>query len=111
MERLRPEKNIHHFMYERHAYTGKPYNALRQALKSEVRIVWHEELHANLDPPIKPSRPLTYNILNHLEEHQYSQPFDNIFTTVDYLTQVANPESLMLADHLIAQLGYVAREL
>lgn len=98
-------------MYERHAYTGKPYNALRQALKSEVRIVWHEELHANLDPPIKPSRPLTYNILNHLEEHQYSQPFDNVFTTVDYLTQVANPESLMLADHLIAQLGYVAREL
>ena len=104
------QTNIHHFVWERHDYAGKPYNALRQALKAEVNIIWHKDLHANLDPPIKPSRPLTFNILNHLEEHAYSQPFDNVFTTVDYLTQVANPESLMLADHLIAQLGYVARE-
>jgi hypothetical protein len=102
--------NTHHFLWERHAYAGKPYNALRQALKAEVQIVWHRELHADLDEPIKPSRPLAYNILNHLEEHHYSQPFDNIFTTVDYLQQVGNPETLMLADHLIAQLGYVARE-
>lgn len=104
------QTNIHHFSWERTDYFGKPYNALRLALKEEVQIVWHNDLHANLGPPPKPSRPLTYNILNHLEEHAYSQPFDNVFATVDYLQKVANPESLMLADHLIAQLGYVARE-
>ncbi len=107
MERL---TNTHHFMYERHDYAGKPYNALRQALKAEVNIIWHSELHANLDAPMKPSRPLTYNILNHLEEHAYSQPFDNVFTTVDYLQKVGNPECIELSNHLIAQLGYVARE-
>lgn len=63
MERL---TNVHHFMYERHAYAGKPYNALRQALKAEVQIDAHRNLHAELMPPPKPSRPLTYNILNQL---------------------------------------------
>lgn len=59
-------------------------------------------------PPPKPSRPLTYNILNYLDDHQYSQPFDTVFTVVDYLHKVQNPESLILANHLISQLGYVA---
>lgn len=104
-----PERNTHHAFWERHDYAGKPYNALRQALKAEVQIDAHRNLHAELMPPPKPSRPLTYNILNHLEEHQYSQPFDNIFTAVDYLVKVGNPESLALSEHLIQQLGYVAR--
>lgn len=100
--------NLHHFVWNRSAYHGKPFNALRQALKEEVVIEWHQDLHANLGPPPKPSRPLTHNILNHLEEHHYSQPFDNVFATVDYLQQVGSPETIPLANHLIEQLGYVA---
>lgn len=106
MERL---TNTHHFVWERHAYAGKPYNALRQALKAEVNIIWHKDLHANLDPPIKPSRPLTYNILNHLEEHAYSQPLDNAFSAIDYLVKVGNPETIPIAENLALQMSYLIR--
>lgn len=106
MERL---TNRHHFLYEASQYRGTPFHIARVALSEIVDISWHNELHANMPPPPKPSRPLVYNILNHLEEHQYSQPFDNVFSTVDYLTKVGNHETIPLAEHLIAQLGYVAR--
>lgn len=96
-------------MYPRVEYRSRPYSVLRATLSEIVDINWHGDLHANLSAPPKPSRPLTYNILNHLEEHQYSQPFDNVFSTVDYLTKVGNHETIPLAEHLIAQLGYVAR--
>lgn len=96
-------------MYPRVEYRSKPFAVLRASLSEIVDISWHNELHANLPTPPKPSRPLAHNILNHLEEHQYSQPFDNVFSTVDYLTKVGNHETIPLAEHLIAQLGYVAR--
>lgn len=106
MERL---TNRHHFLWERRDYVSKPYVVLRATLSETVNVYLHNDLHANLAPPPKPSRSLVYNILNHLEEHQYSQPFDNVFSTVDYLTKVGSHETIPLAEHLIAQLGYVAR--
>lgn len=102
-------RNSHHIFWERRDYRSKPFNALRQLVVAKnVLIVQHDELHANLDPPEKPSRPLVWNILNHLEEHDYRQPLDNVFATMDYLQQVGNPETLVLADHIQQQLGYIA---
>ncbi len=102
------QTNIHHFLFERKRYSGKPFNALRQALTAEVQIEWHKELHANLGQPPKPTRPLAHNILNNLDGQRLTQPFDNVFATVDYLQRVGNTETIPLAEHLLLQLGYVA---
>ena len=107
MEALRDR---HHLFFERHDYRQKPLAVLRRLVVADsVDRAWHKELHANVGPPPMPSRPLAHNILNHLEEHAYTQPLDNAFTTVDYLVKVGSPDTLAIAENLQAQLAYLVR--
>lgn len=76
-------------------------------MAKSVLVVPHNDLHANVPPPIQPSRPLAHGILNHLEQAELVHPLDAAFETVSYLHQVGNAETMMLAENLTEQLGYL----
>jgi len=67
----------------------------------------HRELHANVEAPPRPHRPLAWNMVHHLSEQPYSG-LDLVFSAVEYLREVGNVETLTLADNFVRQLGYVA---
>lgn len=105
---MEAQRNDHHFLWERRHYKQRPYQALRNLVVARnVLIQPHRELHAALDPPIQPSRPLAHGILNHLATVDLVHPLDSAFETVDYLHQVGNAETIILADHLTEQLNYL----
>lgn len=102
------QRNTHHFFYEGRWYKQKPFNALRNLVVARnVLLVPHNNLHAETDPPIQPSRPLAWGIINHLNQAELSHPLDAAFETVNYLHAVGNAETIMLADNLTEQLGYL----
>lgn len=105
MELLR---NDHHFFYEKRWYKQRPFQALRNLVVARsVLVIPHNELHANLDPPLQPSRPLAHGIINHLNGRELNHPLDGAFETVDYLHKIGNAETLMIAEHLTEQLNYL----
>lgn len=103
--------NKHHFFWQKNDYKRPPFNALRQATLEIVDIDAHNELHAHLLPPVKPSLPLAHDLNDYLRRRSYTQPFGNILAVIEYLDANETIEREALADHLIAQLGYVATEL
>ena len=100
-------ENRHHFLFERRDYGGKPFYLLRNLLSAEVEVQAHNDLHANVQPPERPSRPLAWNMLHHLDEQPYTG-LELVFSAVDYLKQVGNPETIGLASNFLQQLNYVA---
>lgn len=102
--------NDHHFWFEQRNYRSKPLSYLRGlVIAKNVQVVWHNELHANVPPPPIPSRPLAYNLINHIEEHTYSQPLDTAFSTIDYLVKVGNHETIPIAENMTLQISYLIR--
>lgn len=101
-------RNNHHFFWEGRWYKQKPFDALRHIVVARnVLVVPHNDLHANTEPPIQPSRPLAWGILNHLNQAELVHPLDSAFETVSYLHSVGNAETIMLAENLTEQLNYL----
>lgn len=106
-----PERNNHHPLWERRDVDTRELKHLGGLLlMRDVLVVWHNDLHANMPPPVLPEKPLTHNLISHIEAHRYSQGFDNMFTAVDYLRKVGNPDTIMLAEHFTEQLRYLTGE-
>lgn len=102
------QRNDHHLFWERRHYKQRPLEKLRGLVVARnVLIQPHRELHADMGPPIQPSRPLAHGIINHLAQVELVHPLDAAFETVDFLHRVGNAETIILADHLTEQLNYL----
>ena len=98
-------ESTHHLLWPRAEYRTRHEKALRRTLVIETEWESHRELHAALRPPVKPDIGITLTLLDHFGELEMSEPAP--LYAIDRLLRLGNQEAVALADHFVAQLGYL----
>jgi hypothetical protein len=95
-------ESLHHMLWARRSYKTKHEKALRSKLVIEVDWLDHRELHAQMQPPHKPSLGVILCVLESVD----GVPRDQApLTAIERLYNLDYEEPIKLADHLVRQLG------
>lgn len=103
------ETDKHHIWWREKDY----HSALEQRFRAfggfviAMNQINHRHLHGDLPPPPKPSHNLMHNILQVVHSDYTDGSLEAIYQTIDYLYSQRGTEPQRIAEHLIAQVGYM----
>ncbi len=108
--------NRHHVMHYARWYQTPTERLFRniEGLVLPLYVPEHNELHANVPPPLKPTRPLMEQVTEYAHE-LYDDPYEQFNKLVHFIGDIANSswsceradEAFRLHENLIAQAGYI----
>jgi hypothetical protein len=111
------EVNFHHVMWERRYYQTSAERRYRQigGLVLPLEVSWHDELHANIRPPLKPCRTLIDHTLEYAHEqtspdmYKRFEELSNFFSGVAMDDQRPNiaDQALRIANNMQLQAAFI----
>ena len=101
--------NIHHFYWQNKSYKNSIERTFREHRfnKASMYVPIHNNLHAELAPPPKPTKQQMLGVLAMFHTYNNISPLDSLVIQAEYFA----PRNDRISTHLLQQLGYVAEGL
>jgi len=113
----RSEVNLHHVFWARREYTSNREKSFRNmaGLILPMAITWHNDLHAQLQPPQKPSRALMDQITGYNESLEFDSPYARFSQMTKFILRLAETtpnigmadQALKIGTNLMLQEAFV----
>lgn len=102
----------HHVFWEKKTYRGDLERKFRnyRGLVVDVPFGVQSSLHANLEPPPKPTHDDMFAAMVHLNNTHHdiqAIPFWGVHRAIDYFSTRGSERNRLISQHLVQQLGYL----
>lgn len=108
------EWNVHHAIWQRAWYRGHVEKSYREhrGLKARMYIPEHQALHANIYPPMKPTRELLLGataMLDALPDDVLGQPLETITRLGEWYLDIDERLPQRIGENLLSQIPYIEK--